>query len=67
MKYLEPSFTVGGASEAYRTGWERVFCQCEDCGAPGKRVACPYDLEVNEVTEITTLCDACHDERADAI
>jgi len=25
MKYLNPTFTVGGSSDAYRKGWDRIF------------------------------------------
>lgn len=41
---------------------------CEICGKEtGEFVLDPYDLEVNEIYNISCLCDKCYQERVDSI
>jgi hypothetical protein len=57
MKYLQKTFTVGGHTDAYSDGWERVF---------GKKRAEPQEWRKEWVTcRIATVphlrCDICVD------
>lgn len=79
MDYQFKKFTIPLTSDAYASGWDRIFGKkpgepkhltCDDCGRTDKTVEdvfCPYAQDVHGEDVEMNLCTGCYNTRCEDI